>query len=139
MVKTTVLYRKIDSVRHNLKRLQQKLNISLQNFLTDEDAQEIVLLNLQHAIQGCIDIGTHIVSDENWGVPGSISEIFYSLEEHKIIPTELVERLIPMAGFRNLIVHQYQDIDFNIVYLIYQNRLSDISDFLTAIQEHYPA
>ena len=137
MVKTAVLYRKTSHINHNLRRLKAKQTVSEVEFLANADIRDSVLLNLQQAIQGCIDIGTHIVSDENWGVPGSFSDIFYKLEEHEIIPTSLVESLIKMVGFRNLIVHQYEDIDFKIVYQIYQNRVKDIEDFLDAVQSHF--
>jgi len=96
------------------------------------------LLNLQQAIQGCIDIGSHIISSEDWGAPGSLSDIFYRLEEHGILQPDLVEKIIPMAGFRNLIVHQYQDVDYVIVYQLYQNRLKDIEAFLDAVESHFP-
>jgi len=137
VVRQSVLYKKISHIKYNLDRLKEKQGLSEDEFLANVDAREVVLLNLQQAIQGCIDIGSHIVSDEGWGVPGSLSEIFYKLEEHKIITTPLVENLIPMVGFRNLIVHQYQDIDYKIVYQIYQNRLTDIEAFLSAIQIHF--
>ncbi len=137
MVKTSVLYKKISHIRHNLDRLVAKSTMSEKDFLKNEDAQESVLLNLQQAIQGCIDIGSHIISGEGWGAPGSISDIFYRLEEHGIIKPDLVETIIPMAGFRNLIVHQYQDVDFKIVYQLYQNRLHDIEAFLDAVESHF--
>ncbi|MDZ7334095.1 MAG: DUF86 domain-containing protein [candidate division KSB1 bacterium] len=137
MVKTDVLYRKISQVKHHLERLKAKQKLSRESFLTDLDAQDSVLLNLQHAIQGIIDIGAHIISDEAWGVPGSLSDIFYKLEDHGLISPSLVEKLIPMIGFRNLIVHQYGDINFSIVYEIYQKRLEDIENFLDVIQSHF--
>lgn len=96
------------------------------------------MLNLQQAIQGCIDLGSHIVSDEGWGVPVSISEIFYKFEEHDIISPELAENLIPMAGFQNLVVHQYEDIDYKIVFVIYHERFVDIENSIDAVQVHFP-
>lgn len=138
MVKISVLYRKITHINGNLKRLKSKQHYTEEEFLSNLDIREIVLLNLQQAIQGCVDIGTHIIADEDWGVPGSLSEVFYKLEEHEIIPTPLVELLIPMVGFRNLIIHQYEEIDFRIVYHIFQNRIQDIEAFLDAVQSHFP-
>lgn len=138
MVKTSVLYKKASHLRYNLDRLKEKQPLTEAEFLANKDVREAVLLNLQQAIQACVDIGTHIVSEESWGVPGSFSEIFYKLEEHKIIPTALVEIMIPMVGFRNLIVHQYDEIDYKIVYQNYQKRLADFESYLDAIQASYP-
>jgi len=137
MVKRAVLYKKISHIHHNLERLKEKQALTESEFLSNADAREAVLLNLQQTIQECIDIGSHIISDEGWGVPGSLSEIFYKLEERKILSASIVEALIPMAGFRNLIVHQYEDIDYRIVYQIYQHRLGDIEAYLNAIQARF--
>lgn len=138
MVRTAVLYKKISHLRYNLDRLTEKRALTEAEFQADADAREAVLLNLQQAIQGCIDIGTHIIADEGWGVPGSLSDIFYKLEEHNILPKPLAAAMIPMAGFRNLIVHQYEDIDYSIVYQLYQQRLGDIERYVNAIQALYP-
>jgi uncharacterized protein YutE (UPF0331/DUF86 family) len=80
MVNKSVTLRKISLVRHNLSRLKDKEDCSLEFLKNDLDAQDIVLHNLQLAIQGCIDIGSHVVSDEGWGVAGSLNEIFYILQ-----------------------------------------------------------
>ena len=91
MVKQATLARKISYVLGKIKRLQSLQGPGRDEFLENEDLQDIVLHNLQLAIQGCIDLGTHIVTDEGWGVPGSFSEVFYKLEEHGVINRELTE------------------------------------------------
>jgi uncharacterized protein YutE (UPF0331/DUF86 family) len=134
VVKRLVLYKKISNISYNLQRLKEKQYLAEAEFILNADAREVVLLNLQQAVQGCIHIGAQIVSEEGWGVPGSISEIFYKLEERTVIPSALVKSLIPLTGFRNIIVHQYRDVDFKVVYHLYQQRLVFIEEFLRAVQ-----
>ena len=137
MVNNSILYKKITYIKFNIDRLKSKQYISQKEFLNNFDIRESVLLNLQQAIQGCIYISTHIIADNSWGTPGSTSDIFYILEKHKIIPSSMVEIMVKMCGFRNLIVHQYSDINYNIVYTIYQNQLIDFDEFLNEIQHHF--
>jgi uncharacterized protein YutE (UPF0331/DUF86 family) len=59
------------------------------------------------AVQNCIDIAAHIVSEEGFGVPGSTNEMFYLLEENGYLDVELTERMVKSVGFRNLIDHEY--------------------------------
>jgi len=59
------------------------------------------------AIQNCLDIAAHIISDENFGVPGSNNEMFYLLEDNGYIKKDLTEKMVKAVGFRNLIVHEY--------------------------------
>ena len=48
---------------------------------------------------------------------------------------ELTEELIKMTGFRNIIVHDYEDIDYEIVYNILHNKLSDVERFIDIIEK----
>lgn len=115
MVNRPIILKKISHVRHNLSRLREKETISLKNFKDDLDVQDVVLHNLQLAIQGCLDIGSHVVSDEGWGIAGSLNEIFYILQDRGVIKAELTERLVSMVGFRNILIHEYEDVNLDIV------------------------
>lgn len=137
MVNTTVVLRKISQIRQRLTRLKDKKDVSVARLRSDPDTQDIVLHNLQLAIQGCVDIGSHIIADEGWGIAGSFSEIFYILQEKKVLGPVLTDKMIAMVGFRNLLVHEYETIRFDLVYDILQTHLSDIEEFLLAIIDHF--
>jgi len=133
MTRQEIIIAKISHIQESLGRLESKQNITFQGFSKDRDIQDIVLLNLQIAIQGCIDIASHIISDNNWGVPGSLSGLFDILAEEKVIKNDTKEIMRSMAGFRNLIVHEYAGLDMQKIYTIYTTRLSDFTDFLKEI------
>lgn len=137
MVNKSVVLRKVSLIRHNLSRLKNKENISLGSLKNDFDIQDIVLHNLQLAIQGCIDIGSHVISDEGWGVAGSLNEIFYILQNKGVIKAEMSEKMISMVGFRNILVHEYETINFDIVCNILQHHLKDINEYLLAMVTHF--
>ena len=137
MVDPALVLRKISRVRNNLSRLRKREKISLKSFKEDLDIQDIVLHNLQLTIQGCIDIGSHIISDEGWGILGSLSEIFYILRGKGVINSELAEKMISMAGFRNILIHEYDEVNLNIVHDILQNHLIDIDEFLFSVANHF--
>jgi uncharacterized protein YutE (UPF0331/DUF86 family) len=69
MVDKTLLIAKAGAVKKHLDRIRQKTDTDLNTFLKDIDRQEIMLFNLQMAIQNCIDMAAHIVSQENLGMP----------------------------------------------------------------------
>lgn len=89
--------------------------------------------NLHLAVENCIDIAAHIISENGWGVPGSASEMFYVLEEKGIVDSALTERMIKAVGLRNLIVHEYGDIDLKRLFTTVSNDLYDLTAFLSAI------
>lgn len=133
MVNQNILKAKISHIEKNSQRLAEKQNISLEEFKRNVDAQDIILHNLQLAIQGCIDIASHIISDEGWIVPDILIGLFDILMQHEIISLELSDRLKKMVGFRNIIVHEYGAIDLDKVHKIIRQDLDDIRLFLKQI------
>lgn len=133
MVDKDVILAKIGSVKKYLKRIKNVSKISLQTFLNDIDVQDIILFNIQLAVQNCIDIAAHIVSQEDMGMPGSTNEMFYLLEDNNYINNLLTEKMVKAVGFRNLIVHEYGKLDLKRAYDISQNNINDLNDFLKEI------
>ena len=72
------------------------------------------------------DIGNHIIADESLGIVDSYRDIPTILSEKGIIELEMQEKWIRMIGFRNTLVHEYIEIDRQIVYQVLQDGLSDI-------------
>lgn len=137
MVNRSIALRKISRIRYYLSRIKEHGHIPLQEFLHDVNTQDIILHNLQLGIQGCIDLGSHIVSDEGWGIPGSFSEIFYLLKDKGVISRDLSEKMIAMVGFRNIVIHEYEKVDLKIVYEIIQKDIVDIESFLLEIIDFF--
>lgn len=105
---------------------------------TDIREQRFVEHTLQVAIQAALDAASHVVSDERLGEPASYRELFELLEKADYIPAELARELEKMAGFRNVLVHGYDDVDLAIVRDIAENRLSDLLRFVDRIRARLP-
>jgi uncharacterized protein YutE (UPF0331/DUF86 family) len=133
MVNKRVLAAKCSAIEHHLARIIEKRQIDLNMLLTDLDRQESILFNFQMAIQNCIDIAAHLVSEEEFGIPGSANELFYLLEEHTVIDSGLTEKMVQAVGFRNLIVHEYGKLDLAIVYRAAWESIEDLREFMRAV------
>lgn len=101
--------------------------------MKDIDRQESILFNLQMAIQNCIDIAAHIISDEGLGVPGSTNEMFYLLEENGYLDRDITEKMVKAVGFRNLIVHEYAKIELDHVFEIAVKDIKGLNEYLKSI------
>ena len=124
---------KAASVRVHLDRIAARAGADLQVFMSDLDRQDVVSFNLHLAVENCIDIAAHIISENGWGVPGSASEMFYLLEDRGLLDPELTERMIKAVGLRNLIVHEYGKIDLNLLFATVRNNLNDLNSYLSSI------
>jgi uncharacterized protein YutE (UPF0331/DUF86 family) len=89
---------------------------------------------LQLAIQAALDVSSHLVSDQRLGEPQTNRDVFRLLGRAGILPAELAGRLELMAGFRNVIVHMYGDVDLAIVRDVVENHLGDLLEFVAAIR-----
>ena len=128
-----VLLHKLESLRRCISRIQDKTPASLDLLIGDLDLQDIIVLNLERAIQVCVDIGLHIISDSENPVPETMADTFETLQNAGYLDEATAERMIKAVGFRNTVVHAYQEIDWEIVYRICTEHLNDFQNFARQI------
>lgn len=104
--------------------------------LIDHDVREerFVEHTLQLAIQAALDVASHIVSDQRLGEPATNQELFLLLARGHWIEPGQVGALRAMAGFRNVLVHGYADVDRAIVRDVVEHHLDDLIQFATGIR-----
>ena len=105
--------------------------------LQDIDTQDILALNLERSVQFCADIANHILSSLDDAPAMSMAESFERLSAKEIIPLELARNLRRAVGFRNLSVHAYDKIDWNLVWTYFESDLSDLVNFAQIIESKY--
>ena len=136
MVDRDILLAKVASIRRCLDRIRQVTHGSSES-LDNQDVQDIFVLNLQRAVQTTIDLAAHLIADEKLGLPTNLKENFTLLESAQIIEVSLSSRLQAMVGFRNIAVHNYQQLDLAILKSILLHRVGDLDEFVEAITRHY--
>jgi len=128
-----VVLNKLESLRRCLQRVQDKTPASVDLLVEDYDLQDILSVNLERAIQTCVDIGLHIISDLEVPVPETMAETFQVLKKAGYLDDAVAERMAKSVGFRNTAVHAYQEIDWDIVYCIITEHLDDFRNFARQI------
>ncbi|MBI4263163.1 MAG: DUF86 domain-containing protein [Acidobacteria bacterium] len=88
---------------------------------------------LQLAIQAVLDVSNHIVADMDVRLPADNKELFERLAARKVLPVRLSKKLVSMAGFRNILVHEYLEIDRHRVYEVLRKDLADFDRFVRAV------
>jgi uncharacterized protein YutE (UPF0331/DUF86 family) len=119
----------IETCVHELQTIARPERI-----LDDLREERFVEHTLQLAIQAALDVGSHIVSDERLGEPETSRDVFRLLGRAGFVSPDLLGRLEQMAGFRNVVVHLYQDVDLGIVRDVVENHLGDLLGFVAAIR-----
>ncbi len=137
MVDKALIGRKLERAENYLKQIRMKKDPGITLFVKDSDLQSIILFNLIQAIQSCIDMGSHIISDSEWETPSTQAEIFEILASRKVITKAIAKKMIQMVGFRNRIVHEYEKTDMKIVHTVWKKHIADIESFCRAVVIKY--
>ena len=128
-----VTKRKLEALRRCLARIRARRPADAAALAVDEDAQDVLVLNLSRAVQLCVDIAAHCLADSNVPVPATMGEAFSSLAVGGTIDAELAGRLRRAVGFRNIAVHNYEAIDWDIVFTLAGEPLADFEAFAVAV------
>jgi uncharacterized protein YutE (UPF0331/DUF86 family) len=122
-------------IRGSVDRLEETRDLSRSEFLADQDTIDIACYRLLIAIEAAIQICFHISAQRLHKTPDSYGECFALLGEAGIVDSPLAERLQLMARFRNMLVHVYWEVDYDRVYEILREHLTDLHAFVQAIGE----
>ena len=131
-VEDEIVIEKVRIIERCLDRVREEFGgdpARLENH-TIEDA---LVLNLQRACEAAIDLAMHAVRLRRLGLPHESREAFSLLEAARILDPSVADRMRKMVGFRNIVVHAYQDIDRARLVSIVQNHLEDFVEFCKAI------
>lgn len=132
MVNDVVLNKK-SVVERCLKRIREEYDNTPSN-LDDFTKQDSIILNIQRAIEACIDLAMHIVSQKRLGIPQSSRDAFDLLYQNGIIKEMSALKMKSMIGFRNLAVHDYQKLNLDILKRILESHLEDFDAFIDELK-----
>lgn len=125
MVDSDRVRTKLSNLEGYLRGLAEQQDVGREEYLRDRDRRDIVERRFEKAIQACIDVAAHLVATEGYREPTDYGDFFRALEENDVISSELADRMVEMAGFRNVLAHEYARIDDGRVY----EHLQDLGHF----------
>ncbi len=114
-------------------------NVALDEYLDDDNIQTIVERKLQLAIQVCMDVANYLIGQLGLTAPDAPENVFQLLGREGVIDRELARRMAGMVRFRNILVHDYLEIDAHIVYGNLAEHLDDFDEFSRQITERFLA
>jgi len=128
-----VLAQKVTSLQRCVARAREARAEAGADFRTSYNLQDAAVLNVIRACDTALDLANMLIRRRRLGIPGESRESFAILSREKAIPVALGERLQKMVGFRNIAVHQYRDLDLDIVETVITRHLDDLLEFAQTI------
>ncbi|MCB0507778.1 MAG: DUF86 domain-containing protein [Chitinophagales bacterium] len=128
-----VLIYKAQTIERCINRVQEMYAVSKEEIDTNFLYQDAIILNIERACQAAIDMGSHFVKTHKLGIPQSSKDVFQILHSNKIIDESLNLKLQAMVGFRKIAVHDYSNLNLEILHSIIQKDIDDILTFSKTI------
>jgi len=133
-----IVLNKKESIERCVKQIQVYYALpSKLAFGDDFLKQDAIAINLQRACEQSIDLANHTIKTQKLGLPKESKESFILLAKEGIIPHNLASKLSNMVGFRNVLVHQYQELDIKLMQDVIENHLNDMIDFTNFIVKEF--
>lgn len=128
-----IILNKTASIERCLNRIREDFEGFEDQFLKDQMRQDAIFLNLQRACELSIDLANHLVKVLQLGIPQDSRSCFDLLEKDNFIPADLSLNLKRMVSFRNIAVHQYQEIDLALAQEIVSKHLGVFKDLIKIV------
>ncbi|MCI8393377.1 MAG: DUF86 domain-containing protein [Clostridia bacterium] len=128
MENKAVILNKYESIERCINRINEEYEGDFENLYNYSKLDSIVL-NLQRACELVIDIAMYIVSTEKLGIPQTKKEAFEILFKNNYIDENTLQRMKGMIGFRNIAIHDYKQIDEEILKDVIEKHLKDLLEF----------
>ena len=128
-----ILINKVQSIQRCVARAREEYHLANGHFNQNYSHQDAAILNMTRACEQCIDLGSHIIRTRKMGIPNESKDVFRLLATKKIISLPLADKLQKMIGFRNMVVHEYQRINIDIVIAVIETGLDDLIEFCDII------
>lgn len=113
--------------------LEEFRSISFAEYLSDFKQQLVVERLLQLMAEAATDINKYLLVQLHNISPATSTDSFREMEKYGIITSELAAELVKAVGMRNILVHQYKDIDNRVVFTAIQKALTQYPFYIQQI------
>lgn len=121
--------RKLRNMKNYVDFLREYRSVTKEELEKDNLLKAAIERNFQLAIESALDIGEVIISYHDFEKPEDYRDVILILGKHEVIPKDFAERFAKAAGFRNILVHMYEEVDVKRLHDYLQNNLEDFNDF----------
>ena len=123
-----VVDRHLIALRQALTALRRHAGVSPQQLRAHTDVRWTIERGLQLCAQNALDTASHVASAAGFD-PATYGSSIDCLVEANVLPAQFGERFRRVAGFRNVLVHGYLDVDLDLIAKLLRESLDDFEEF----------
>lgn len=105
-------------------------------FVTDSVASTLGERYLERIVNRAIDVNFHLIRAEGKPPPDDYTESFLALGRFGIVDADVARHVAPAAGARNILVHEYDDLNARKFYSSLENAVAHFPEYVSAVTTH---
>lgn len=133
MIDKDLIYRKLSRLKMYLARLAPMVEKTFSEYLSNFMYKDSTERQIQLIVECASDINSHVVVESGQRPPEDYTSSFIRAAEVGLITRELAERIKGSGGMRNILVHEYMDIDDEKVYKTLPTALKDYKEYIKQV------
>ena len=130
-----VLAERTMAVERHLRRVAERLPPAAADMQPATDVSDAVTLHLWQATQIVIDLAMGACLSLKLGTPASYADVFRRSQQARVVDAARADRLVRVAGFRNIVAHAYETLDMARVYAAAKEGPADLLAFLALLRD----
>lgn len=127
------IQKKLEALQLYIVRIRKYVPVSAESLRTNVEVSGVVERNLQLASEVVLDVANQLIAEFRFRTPDTYKESIVILGEVGVLEKEFADDFSGIAGFRNILVHNYMDIDYNEVADKVNNHLGDFEIFAKSV------
>lgn len=126
---------KLTEIKKYQNELRELLNFNDKDILNDSGKMHIAERLLQLIVDTILDINQHFIKELELEVAEDFQSTFYILGKHKVIPEDFANKIAPVVGLRNRVVHRYDTLNENLFIKSLRENYRDFDLYIQIIQK----
>ena len=128
---------KCQSILADTRRIQAILKqFPYEHLVTNEEQMTLCERYLERVVNRAIDVNYHLIRAAGEATPADYTDSFFLLGKIKVIPAKLAVAIAPSAGARNILVHEYDDIDARLFFSALQSCVKQYPQYVGSVERY---
>lgn len=130
------LLQKLEEAAGYLEEIKEFFKFPDEEILADAGKLHIAERLLQLIVDTMIDINQHFIRELNLKISEDFQGAFYILGEHNILPMDFAQKIAPIVGLRNRIIHRYETLDKPLFISVFRKNYTDFETYIKLIADY---
>lgn len=133
MLNKDLVKTKIRNIQQYLLEVEPILSLTKTQIISNVEKLRTLERIFQLIVDAMLDINIHLIRELELNSPDDLKSTFVILAEGKIIPFDFAEKISPVVGLRNILVHGYEKTDRGLFVDSFQKNRQDFDQYLLLI------